>query len=61
MATMSPLRCRMIEDMTLRNLSPATQQSYLGAVTKFSRSLAVISAGRRTGWASRKSGPINCI
>jgi integrase/recombinase XerD len=37
MATMSPLRCRMIEDMTIRNLSPATQQSYLGAVTKFSR------------------------
>jgi integrase/recombinase XerD len=36
MATMSPLRCRMIEDMTIRNLSPATQQSYLGAVTKFS-------------------------
>jgi len=37
MATMSPLRCRMIEDMTIRNLSPATQQSYLLAVTKFSR------------------------
>ena len=36
MATMSPLRCRMIEDMTIRNLSPATQRSYLGAVTKFS-------------------------
>jgi hypothetical protein len=36
-ATMNPLRCRMPEDMTVRNLSPATQQSYLGAVTKFSR------------------------
>jgi hypothetical protein len=33
---MSPLRCRMIEDMTIRNLSPATRQSYLGVVTKFS-------------------------
>jgi len=37
MATISPLRQRMIEDMTVRNLSPATQQSYLYAVAKFSR------------------------
>ena len=27
----------MIEDMTVRNLSPATQQSYLNAISKFSR------------------------
>jgi hypothetical protein len=27
----------MIEDMTIRNLSPATQQSYLNAVAKLSR------------------------
>ena len=33
----SPLRRRMIEDMTARNLSPATQRSYLHAVAKFSR------------------------
>ena len=37
MAEMSPLRRRMIEDMTIRNLSPATQQSYVHAVSKFSR------------------------
>jgi site-specific recombinase XerD len=37
MAEISPLRRRMIEDMTIRNLSPATQQSYLHAVSKFSR------------------------
>ena len=37
MAEISPLRRRMIEDMTVRNLSPATQQSYLNAVLKFSR------------------------
>ena len=37
MAEISPLRRRMIEDMTIRNLSPATQQSYLYAVAKFSR------------------------
>lgn len=34
---LSPLRRRMIEDMTVRNLSPATQRSYLHAVAKFSR------------------------
>ena len=37
MADMSPLRRRMVEDMTIRNLSPATQQSYVHAVSKFSR------------------------
>ena len=34
---MIPLRRRMIEDMTVRNLSPATQRSYISAVLKFSR------------------------
>jgi integrase/recombinase XerD len=38
MAEMSPLRRRMIEDMTVRNLSPATQRSYVHAVAKFGRS-----------------------
>ncbi len=37
MVTMSPLRRRMIEDMTVRNLSPATQRSYVYAAAKFSR------------------------
>ena len=37
MAEMSPLRRRMIEDMTIRNLSPATQRSYIHAVSKFSQ------------------------
>jgi integrase/recombinase XerD len=36
MAEISPLRRRMIEDMTVRNLSPATQRSYVHAVAKFS-------------------------
>jgi len=40
MAEMSPLRRRMIEDMTVRNLSPATQRSYVHAVSKFSRYFA---------------------
>jgi site-specific recombinase XerD len=37
MAEISPLRRRMIEDMTVRNLSSATQRSYIHAVSKFSR------------------------
>jgi len=37
MAEISPLRRRMIEDMTVRNLSPATQQSYVHPVSKFIR------------------------
>jgi integrase/recombinase XerD len=37
MAQMSPLRRRMIEDMTVRNMSPATQRSYISAVSKFSQ------------------------
>src|SRR5579862_7197156 len=36
MAQMSPLRRRMIEDMTVRNLSPTTQRVYLHAVRKLS-------------------------
>ncbi|HTZ68626.1 MAG TPA: site-specific integrase [Roseiarcus sp.] len=36
MAALSPLRRRMIEDMTIRNLSPATQRSYIHAVARFS-------------------------
>ena len=37
MAEVSPLRRRMIDDMTVRNLSPATQRSYVHAVSKFAR------------------------
>jgi integrase/recombinase XerD len=37
MTEMSPLRRRMIEDMTVRNLSPATQRSYVHAIAKFGR------------------------
>jgi len=37
MAQISPLRQRMIEDLTLRNLSPETKRSYVHHVSKFSR------------------------
>jgi hypothetical protein len=45
MAELSPLRRRIIDDMTVRNMSPATQRSYISAISKFSRYLA----GRRSG------------
>ncbi len=35
----SPLRQRMIEDMTVRGFTPGTQRGYLAAVTNFSRFL----------------------
>jgi hypothetical protein len=41
MTEISPLRRHMTEDMTVRNSSPATQRSYISAVSKFSRFLAV--------------------
>jgi len=37
--TISPLRQRMIEDMTLRKLSPKTQSGYIRAVKNFTRFL----------------------
>jgi len=39
MTEISPLRRRMVEDMTVRNLSPATQRSYVHAVAGFGRLL----------------------
>ena len=37
MTEMNPLRRRMIEDLTVRNLSPWTQRSYVQAVARFCR------------------------
>jgi hypothetical protein len=34
---MTPLRRRMIDDMTLRNMSPLTQKAYVRAVKNFSK------------------------
>ena len=33
---MTPLRRRMIDDMTIRNMSPSTQKIYIRAVAHFS-------------------------
>jgi hypothetical protein len=53
MAELSPLRRRMIEDMTIRNLSPATQRSYVHAVAKFSRYFG--RSPDRLGWKTSAS------
>ena len=34
---MTPLRRRMIDDMTARNMSPLTQKAYVRAVKNFSK------------------------
>ena len=44
MTELSPLRRRMIDDMMIRNLSPATQQSYLVAAREPQRLPVVLSA-----------------
>src|SRR4030095_2519450 len=44
----SPLRQRMIDDMTMRNLSPSTQETYIRAVAQFSRQATLTTlCGRR--------------
>lgn len=53
MAKLTPLRRRMIEDMTIRNLPPP----YVHAAAKFSRYLAV----RRTGSVWRTCAPSKFI
>jgi hypothetical protein len=52
MTEISPQRRRMIEDMAVRNLSPATQRSYEHA----SPSSAASLAARLTGWIWRTLG-----
>lgn len=48
MAETIPLRRRMIEDMTVRNLSPTMRQGYTYAVEKFSRFLTARPIGSTT-------------
>ena len=37
MAQINPLCRRMIDDMTIRNLSPSTQEAYVSAVRRLSK------------------------
>ena len=48
MAQMSPLRQRMIEDMTVRNLSPRTRDVYVHAVARLSKFFGGRSPDRLT-------------
>ncbi len=57
MAQMTPLRRRMIDDMTIRNLSPATQQSYVYAVAKFSRFFDSLAGSAWGGGGPRLPDP----
>ena len=44
-STISPLRLRMIEDMTIRKFAPKTQQGYIRAVRNFSAFLGASPEG----------------
>ena len=54
---MGVLRDRMIEEMKLRNFSPATQESYVYAVSR----LANITTNHRISSARRTSELFLCI
>jgi len=60
MAEISPLRRRMTEDMMVRNLSPATQRSYLSA--RYRSSAAIFGRSpdhlglERTLWRTKAAG-----
>ena len=58
MAEIRPLRRRMVDDMMIRNLSPATQQSYLYAAAKFSqRAYAGRTPANVAGGGTRRAAP----
>jgi hypothetical protein len=56
-AAVSPLRRRMIDDMSVRNLSPATQRSYLHG---FRSSVATLG-DHRIGSVSKTFGRFRSI
>jgi hypothetical protein len=56
-APISPLRRRMIEDMTIRKFAPRTQEGHIRAI----KGSAPSSAPRRIEQASRICGAISCI
>ncbi len=63
MTRMCPLRQRMIEDLSIRNLSPETQRSYLHHVAKFSRFFgrSPDQLGYPINWDTKRCVPIRRI
>jgi hypothetical protein len=55
---MSPLRRRMIEDMTIRKLSPKTQQGYIRTCTHSRSSVAIADAHARLGQVQLEAADI---
>ncbi|WP_234782302.1 hypothetical protein [Sinorhizobium americanum] len=55
-AAVNPLRRRTIDYSMLRRLSPATQPSYLHAVTRFSRLFQPLPASAGAGGCARFQG-----
>ena len=51
---MSPLRRRMIEDMTIRRLAPKTQEGYIRTIKNFA-----VFLGRSPDMASSKCPPLS--
>ena len=56
--SVSPLRQRMIEDMSLRNLAPRTQQAYIRGCKKLA---AFLRRSPDTARRPRTSGSFSCI
>jgi hypothetical protein len=57
---MTPLRQRMIEDMTIRNMSPSTQKIYVAAVATFSIFHGRSAARRQCGRSRRARNSPRC-
>ena len=57
MAEMSPLRRRMIEDMTVRNLSPATQRCYVSRGGEVQPAFRLLAGPARAGGGQSLPSP----
>jgi hypothetical protein len=58
--TISPLRQRMIDDMTLRKLNPKTQDAYIRSVIKLTRFLGCEQASKYCHtWRRKLISPVS--
>jgi hypothetical protein len=54
-ASVSPLRQRLIDDMTIRHFAPRTQQAYIRSLRRFSAFLGATRPASRTCAATSSS------